>query len=468
MAIDTSIYNNVRPYTMGDPLESAGKVLALRDAQRKYTMQEDIEAAGAQSGGDPATMARLLMERGHYGPATQLQTHVAAADKEKRLAKNAEIEQKLKIAEAVGSDAMTLDQVYRQALQRAGGNREAALREVTPVYQQMRSKWSGMGEQLPEAFDPDANFASIGQAKEAIQYLKSLAPDIVMQDTGGNVTPMNRNPLAGPVGPLAGSTPTPKTAGPAAPTELKRLQDELNAMAPGDPRRAQHERVIANYKAGRGDTSLTVNTGPMTPGKTAGNRVDENLLDTTQNLMQLDQIASQFRPEYQTLLTRGEQWWSSAKEKLGANLKVKEKKDLEDFSKFKRNSIDSLNKYIKSITGAAMTNQEADRILKGLPNPGSGLFDGDSPTEFKAKLDDAIKSTKLSIARLAYIKRAGMSLEDGQGNATVPLERMPQIINQRGQEIEAELKRTSPNTEGKALQRAVRRQLGVEFGLVSD
>jgi hypothetical protein len=235
----------------------------------------------------------------------------------------------------------------------------------------------------------------------------------------------------------------------------------------GDARRAQYDKVISDYKAGKGSQNVTVNTGPMTPGKTAGNKVDEDLLGVTRNLMQLDAISSQFKPEYQRFQDKiGFEALKIKDSSVGLN--NKEKKDLTEYSQYRRNAFNTLNEYIKSITGAAMTNAEADRILKGLPSPGTGLFDGDSPTEFKAKLDDAVQKTKMSVARLAYIKRQGMSLEDGQGNAILPLERMPALINERGKAIESELKAKEPNVTEKALQRAVRRQLGVEFGLVSD
>lgn len=467
MAVDTSIYNNVRPFTMGDPFESAGKVLALKDAQRKFTLQDDVAEAGAASGGDPEKMAALLLERGHYGPAIQLRSQAATLAKEQRLASNAELDRKLKVAEAVASDAMTLDQVYRQALQSNGGDNVAAAATLQPIYQQVRAKWAGMGQELPEAFDPDANFASIGQAKEAINYLKTLAPDIRMTDTGGQIVPTNVNPQAGPVGPLAGAKPIQKSAGPAGPTDLAKLRAERDALPAGHPDRPKYDEAIKNFKPGKG-TDITVNTGPMTPGKAGGNRVDDDLLGTTQGLMRLDAIASQFKPEYQTILTRGSNWWSSVKEKAGVNLTHKEKKDLTEFSQYKRNAVDSLNRYIKEITGAAMSEPEAKRILAGMPKPGDGIFDGDSPTEFKSKMDDAIRQTKMAVARLAYIKRNGMSLEDGNGNPVIPLDRMPQLINERGQEIEEQLKASQPKADAKALQRAVRRQLSVEFGLVAD
>lgn len=470
MAVDTSIYNNVRPFTMADPYESAAKVMALRDAQRKFTLEGDLAQAGAASGGDPEKMAQALMSKGHYAPAIQLRSQAATLEKERRLSRNAEVDHKLKITEAAGSDAMMLDSVYRTALQRAGGNPQAALAAVQPIYQQAREKWKGMGVELPEAFDPDQNFAFIGQAKEAIQYLKTTQPEVRMTDTGGAITPMNVNPNAGPVGPLQGASPIQKTPAPATPTELSRLQGERNAIAaqnPNDPRLKDYDRVIAGYKAGKG-TEVTVNTGNMEPGKSAATKVDEAILDTGNRLMRLNQIEVLYKPEFQELGTKISNKYTSLKAMAGVKITNKERKDLEQFSAYRRNALENLNEYIRSVTGAVVNANEVPRLMGAMPNPGQGLFDGDDPVTFEAKKNDIIRMLRMGEARLAYIKRNGMSLEDGQGNPVVPLDKMPEIINQRGQAIEAELKAKQPNADSKVIQKAVRRQLGAEFGLTAD
>jgi hypothetical protein len=466
MGADASIYSQIRPYTMADPLDTAAKAyslqaagLQIKDAQRKFQLEDDLSGALADANGDLGKASQMLAQRGRGTAALQLSDKAAAQRK-------AKVEEHLKLFEAIGSDAIALDQSWRQLVQKHGGNEQAALADIKPVYDSVRARWVKLGHELPEQFDPQQNFAGIGMAKENIQYLKTLAPNIHMTDTGGAITPTNTNPLAGPVGPLAGTQPIPKTAAPAAPTELARLTAERDALEADDPKRAEYDRVIKDYKAGHAQ-SVTVNTGPMTPGKTGANKVDEDLLGVTRNLMQLDQIAGQFKPEFQRFQDKAAFSMLSVKDST-VGLTNKEKTDLTEYSQYRRNAFNTLNEYIKSITGAAMTNAEATRILKGLPNPGSGLFDGDSPTEFRSKLDDAVQKTKMSVARLAYIKRHGMSLEDGQGNAVVPLERMPALINERGRAIEAELKAAQPDATPEALKRAVRRQLGVEFGLSSD
>jgi hypothetical protein len=455
MPIDTSIYGQQRQFQMESPYESATKAMQFRQAQKQYRLDDAVEIAGRDSGGDPEKMAQALMAQGHYEPALKLR---GQAQTQKR----ADVEQKLKLAEAAGSDSMALDTVWRQALQESNGDQTAALQRVEPIYQQTRAKWAQLGHQLPDRFDPDANFAGIGNAKEAVQYLKSLAPDIVMTDTGGSMTPVNRNPLAGKVGPYAGGESIPKTPAPqAAPNSVREYEYAVKQGYKG----TYEQFELAQRRAGASNVTAVAG-GPMTPGKAGATKIDEDMLGATKGLMQLDTINSQFKPEYQRFMDKAGYTALKVKDST-VGLTNKEKADLTAYSQYRRNAVNSLNEYIKSITGAAMSEAEAQRILNGMPKIGDGWFDGDSPTEFKAKLDDAMAQTKKSIARLAYLKRNGMSLEDGLGKG-VTLDRMPELMKERGREIEAELKKTAPNASKEVVGRSMRRQLSVEFGLSAD
>lgn len=456
MAADAGIYSQIHPFTMDDPLTQTAKAMQIKDAQRKFQLEDDMSGALMNSGGDLRRASQDLAARGRGTAALQVREKADTADK-------ADVERKLKIWEQAGAWSMGLDQAYRQALQKNGGDQAAAMTEIQPIWQQTRAQAKELGLNLPEQFDPQKNFAGIATAKDHVAYFKSLAPTVHMTDTGGSVTAVNTNPLAGAVGPLAGVPPIPKTG---APTELARLQSERDALPEGDPRRADYDRTIAGYKAGHG-TDVTVNTGPMSPGKTAGTKVDEDLLGVTKRVMALDQIASQYKPEYQRFANRAEYAALGVKDST-IGLTNKEKQDLTEFSSYKRNAVDQINQYIHDMTGSAMGVQEAQRLMRAIPNAGSGIFDGDSPTEFKAKLDDVISKTKMAVARLAYIKRNGMSLEDGEGKPVVALERMPALINERGAKIKEELKKAQPSADDKLLDKAVRRQLSVEFGLSND
>lgn len=242
-------------------------------------------------------------------------------------------------------------------------------------------------------------------------------------------------------------------------------QASILAENPSDPRLKHYELAIANASRNAGGGVQITNQMPGL-GKPAQNQVDTGLLDTTKGIMTLSTIEGQFRPEFQQIMPRAGAMWASWKDKAGVGMNPDESKFLKDFSAYKRNSINSMNEYIKSITGAAMSEQEAQRILKGMPNPGEGMFDGDSPTEFKAKLDDAMRQTKMSLARYEYIKRNGIALTDNSGKAIIPLERMPQIMNERGNELESQFKRSNPNMQADEVQNRVRAVLAKEFGLV--
>jgi hypothetical protein len=181
-------------------------------------------------------------------------------------------------------------------------------------------------------------------------------------------------------------------------------------------------------------------------------------------MMTLTLIESQYKPEYQTISPRISAEWSSIKAKAGLDLSPKERVFLSEFSAYKRNAINSMNEYIKRITGAAMSDTEAKRILAGMPRVGEGITDGDSPTEFKAKMDDAIAQTKMSLARYEYIKRNGFTLSKPDGSPTVPLERMPEIMNKRGTELEQQMREMKVSED--VIAKRVRMMLAKEFGLI--
>lgn len=251
--------------------------------------------------------------------------------------------------------------------------------------------------------------------------------------------------------------PKPEKAPELSP--LGKLYRERNKYPAGSPEYKVYDQAITKFQPGGVQVHVSPNA-PLIPGKPAQNKVDEGLLDTGARLQGLSAIERQFKPEYQQVGTRVSASWSSIKEKAGLGLDEGDKQFLTEFSQYKRNSIDALNQYIKSVTGAAMTNAEAERIMRGLPNPGTGLFDGDSPTEFKAKLDDALKQSRMAEARLVYIKRNGMSIGD------VSLDRMPRIMNERGAELEKLLKQKNAQLSDADVRKLVKRNLSQEFGLV--
>ena len=213
-------------------------------------------------------------------------------------------------------------------------------------------------------------------------------------------------------------------------------------------------------KAGAGST-VVYPAGALVPDKGTGKEAQTNLLQTGARLSLYNQIEAQFKPEYLQPTFRAGQAWSSIKERAGKNLPPQDVETLRDFSQFRQNSINNLSQTIKDLTGAAMGIQEADRIMAGMPNAGTGLFDGDSPTEFKAKLDNVTKQMRNVEARNAYILRKGLSFKD------IPLDNVPKLINDRAAELAREYRVDLKNATPTQLS-AIRRQLAVEFGITAD
>jgi len=210
-----------------------------------------------------------------------------------------------------------------------------------------------------------------------------------------------------------------------------------------------------DWKKGPGKvgSDVKVYTGDLSKG-TAG-KVEESALNTGDAINRLNSIQYSYRPEYQNIKFKAAQEWAGLKDKFGA-LPENEKAVLGTYSKYKQNAVQNLNLTIKDLTGAAMGEAEAKRIISTLPNAGSGVFDGDSPTEFQSKLNNALTQTKYSLARKNYALKNGFKWEN------IQLDKMPEIIQSRGKQIEQQYKL---NPSDPATKQIVLRQLAAEFGI---
>jgi hypothetical protein len=221
-----------------------------------------------------------------------------------------------------------------------------------------------------------------------------------------------------------------------------------------EPQRLALGKEVERLGIGKGQ-SITSNiyTGELSKG-TKG-ELEKTILSTGDANTRLNSIQASNRPEYQTPKFKGTQEWSTLKDKF-TTLSPEEKNTLTNFSKYKQNTTQNLNQTIKDLTGAAMGIQEAERITSTLPNAGTGIFDGDSPTQFQAKLDNSIQQTKYALARKNYSLLKGLKWEN------IKLDDVPNIVNQRGKEIEKQYKL---DPKDPATQKTVERQLAAEFGI---
>jgi len=197
------------------------------------------------------------------------------------------------------------------------------------------------------------------------------------------------------------------------------------------------------------DGSVSFATGGAQPAQvdTQGltqpnqNEQQQQLINARAGLSRLQAIQNSFNPEF---LTAGSKFnnliTNTIKSKINPeNLSAEQRQELEDFSRFRADSVRNLNNYIKEITGAQISPEEADRLISGLPNAGTktgltGILEGDDAITFKGKLDSITSELKLAIAR--------SSLNLGFG---VPLENVKSEVANRAQQIETNLRSTNPN-----------------------
>jgi len=150
--------------------------------------------------------------------------------------------------------------------------------------------------------------------------------------------------------------------------------------------------------------------------KTKG-AVEEKILGGKEQLARMQTIVSEFKPEYLETGTRLKAAWTGIKARLGENVSKQDANKLTDFKKFQRKSIENINLYIKELTGAQMSEKEADRLRLAQPDPGENWWNGDDPITYKAKMDDVMKFTRASVARYQFYKSKG--LEDSQIKAII-------------------------------------------------
>jgi len=247
------------------------------------------------------------------------------------------------------------------------------------------------------------------------------------------------------------------------PEYAKFLERQKKSGQPEDQFQVQVDRD-GNVSFSKGGQPAGI---PLT--KPSQTDVEKKIFDIDGSLSRLKEITASYKPEFQTIGTRWSNLLSAGKEKWGIAIPEEDKRALQEFSNYRKSAISNFNIEIKAASGSTVTEQEAGRVLKGLPNPGTGLFDGDSPSEFEAALKQSYKLYAKSKARLMWYRAKGIGDEGVKGlvksNKVVSLDEMDAIINNRAAQIEKELKLRQPDLPPEALNTTVKRMLQSEFGI---
>jgi len=213
-----------------------------------------------------------------------------------------------------------------------------------------------------------------------------------------------------------------------------------------------------------GTTRLVMGSGAAKGGVQTGVQpgtqkdIEQHLLSASQDLSQLQGIRARFNPEYQTFQGQWQGGWLKLKDKAGYQLDPKEQEYLNKFTSYRAESGQMLADVLKRMSGTAVTEPEMKRQEVYLIKAGTGLFDGDSPEQVKAKLDRFEQFQRRAVARLNYVRKSGMSIQN------VPLESLDGIMKKQAKTImEANMKK---GIKGDELKNQTQRDLAEMFGLV--
>ncbi len=213
------------------------------------------------------------------------------------------------------------------------------------------------------------------------------------------------------------------------------------------------------------DAARTVGPGMNKP---TINAIQEKQFNTVEQFSRLKSIEQSWKPEYQEIENRMGFAWNTLMDKFGATRKSLSRQQQQEIAAFHANkseALNNLNQYIKEITGAAMTLPEAERIKRTMPNPGEGVFDGDSPTEFYAKLQANIRVSKMALARYNYLSKRGFPADVDAMSREISLDAMPKVIQNRTDELLKESLNKNPGLTPQDVAPIVRQRLRAEFGI---
>jgi hypothetical protein len=198
--------------------------------------------------------------------------------------------------------------------------------------------------------------------------------------------------------------------------------------------------------------------------------IEKGLVDATEGLSDTNRIQKSFNPEFATIGGQWEGWKNRTKDKLGMSLSDTDKAQFEGFTGYRAEAGRVFANTLKKLSGTAVTEPEMKRQEVYLINPGTGIFDGDSPKQVQAKIAKMKDFQRMAVARLNYMRKNGLSIRNVQGQpdfGDVSLDRMPGIIKARGQQVEKKLIEGGLKPNSDELKQGVRQVISEEFGLVN-
>lgn len=260
-------------------------------------------------------------------------------------------------------------------------------------------------------------------------------------------------------------------AAPGQPQTPAQPQNDPIVQTPGGPMPASQARrfgfLLAYKGKGEAGKMFADPADPTKLPKEALNEIGKTEVNLTEQLGRMREITRQFRPEFLTFEEQAKQYGVSWLDKFDATrskLTPEQIQQHAQYTAFRRDTVDNLNRYIKEITGAAMGVEEAKRIISAMPNMDDG------PTAFMAKAKAAQRAAELAVARTRYLRANGFNGQPWTGDKeqaarAVPLERMKGIILEDGKQVHQQIKQQFPQASDDQISGAVRAHIRSKYGM---
>lgn len=180
----------------------------------------------------------------------------------------------------------------------------------------------------------------------------------------------------------------------------------IGIMDPKSGMKVQTENGLRPLKKGERSVDTSGSLADTGLTKKSLSTLQDKLISTQATSDSISRSIEKFDSKFLTFGGKAKMGALAMADSAGIPLSDDMKAELGEFTSFKSNSLGMLNEYIKSITGAAMTNAEAERLRKTMPDP-----ENDSPTEFMSKLENVYDQTLVARQRASYMLENGLTLE---------------------------------------------------------
>ena len=208
----------------------------------------------------------------------------------------------------------------------------------------------------------------------------------------------------------------------SSPTGTRRVRKYDAEGMPGKPKSGTKLSVDKNG-------SVTFEQGAGVTGaldKTNKRKIEEKAFNAQEAISRYRGIKDSFKPDLLRAKPKMLSALAQAKDFFSIDVTDEERQLVTEMTTMYRRSAENLALFIKDISGAAVSEQEADRLSKVMPNT------NDTPMVFEAKLNDALKQTQFALWRYHYALNKGLD-PINTGLSTYDME---SIIDQEGKNIE--------------------------------